>query len=458
MTVGAAAGAAGVVRPVGPDDLADVVDIAVIGAGIIGCTVALRLAQELGQAGSAPRIVVIDREGIAAGASRGNAGAYAFSDIQPLASPGIVRQVPRWLLDPLGPLALRPAYLPRIAPWLWRFWRACQPARVAASTAAQAALNRLSAEATPRLLASIGAQSMWHEDGNLHLYESEAEWRASLRGWQQRAEHGIAFEHAHGPGAAEKIAQWQPGLSPAFVAATFVPRWATIDDPRVLVERIAAAAAARGVLLRGGEVQALVPEADAVALRIGGGAGGAGADGDARGGVLRARRVVLAAGAWSHRLAATLGERIPLETERGYNTTLPPGAFALKRQLTFPGHGFVVTPIGGGVRVGGAVELAGLEAPPNFARSDALLAKALRFLPGLRAEGGTRWMGFRPSLPDSLPALGPAREDARVFYAFGHGHLGLTQSAATAEVAVAWATGRAAPIDLRPFSPQRFGR
>jgi len=451
MTVGAPAGAAGPVGPVGAGDIADVVDIAVIGAGIIGCTVALRLAQELGQAGSAPRIVVIDREGIAAGASRGNAGAYAFSDIQPLASPGIVRQVPRWLLDPLGPLALRPAYLPRIAPWLWRFWRASQPARVAASTAAQAALNRLSAEATPRLLDSVGALSMWHEDGNLHLYESEAEWRASLPGWQERAAHGIAFEHAHGPNALARIAQWQPGLSPAFVAATFVPRWATIDDPRVLVERIAAAAAERGVPLRGGEAQALVPEADAVAVRLGGGGPGGSR-------VLRARRVVVAAGAWAHRLAATLGERIPLETERGYNTTLPAGAFSLKRQLTFPGHGFVVTPIGGGVRVGGAVELAGLEAPPNFARSDALLAKAMRFLPGLRAEGGTRWMGFRPSLPDSLPALGPARDDARVFYAFGHGHLGLTQSAATAEVAVAWATGRAAPIDLRPFSPQRFGR
>ncbi len=459
----------------GPEHSGDIVDIAVIGAGIIGCTIALRFAQELGQSGSAPRIVVLDREGVAAGASRGNAGAYAFSDIQPLASPGIVRQVPRWLLDPLGPLALRPAYLPRIAPWLWRFWRASQPARVAASTAAQAALNRLSAEATPRLLASIGAMSMWHEDGNLHLYESEAEWRASLPGWQERAAHGIAFEHAHGPGTLEKIAQWQPGLSPSFVAATFVPRWATIDDPRVLVERIASAAAALGVHMRVGEVLALVPEADAVAVRLApevpegrpsagalgdasreasGGTGGAAGAG---GGTLRARRVVLAAGAWSHRLAATLGERIPLETERGYNTTLPPAAFALKRQLTFPGHGFVVTPVGGGVRVGGAVELAGLEAPPNFARSDALLAKAKRFLPGLRAEGGMRWMGFRPSLPDSLPALGPARDDARVFYAFGHGHLGLTQSVATAEIALAWATGRAASIDLRLFSPQRFG-
>ncbi len=414
-------------------------DIAVIGAGVVGLSVALRLAQ----AGPARRIVVIDRVGIAAGASRGNAGAYAYSDIQPLASPGILRQVPRWLLDPLGPLSLQPRYLPRIAPWLWRFWRASQPARVAAGTAAQAALNRLAAEATPRLLASIDALAWLHEDGNLHLYESEAEWRASLPGWEERAAHGIAFEHAQGVPA---IARWQPGLSPQLVAATFVPRSATIEDPHRLVQRIAAVAAGLGVNLRRASATALQPGPSAVSVAL--------ADGRA----LRAGHVVVAAGAWSHHLARTLGERFPLEAERGYNTTLPPGAFDLRRQLTFPGHGFVVTPIAGGVRVGGAVELAGLQAPPNYRRSEALLAKATRFLPGLRAEGGTQWMGFRPSLPDSLPAIGPARGDARVLYAFGHGHLGLTQSAATAEIVVALLEGRDPGLDLQPFSAQRFGR
>jgi D-amino-acid dehydrogenase len=427
----------------------DETDILVIGAGVIGLSIALRLAQ-VDAATGARRICVIDREGIAAGASRGNAGAYAFSDIHPLASPGILRQVPRWLLDPLGPLALRPAYLPRIAPWLWRFWRASQPERVAASMAAQVALNRLSAAATPRLLASIDALHMLHEDGNLHLYESEAEWRASLPGWQERAAHGIAFEHVHGArGAAaaqvvQAIARWQPGLSAQFVAATFVPGWATIDDPHRLVCHVATHAAARGVRLRRATAVALVPGAKAVAVKL--------ADGRA----MHAQQVVVAAGAWSHQLALTLGERIPLETERGYNTTLPPGAFALRRQLSFPGHGFVVTPIAGGVRVGGAVELAGLHAPPDFRRSEALVAKAQRFLPGLRTEGGTPWMGFRPSLPDSLPVIGRARDDARVLYAFGHGHLGLTQSAATADVVEALVAGREPELDLGPFRPQRF--
>ena len=151
-----------------------------------------------------------------------------------------------------------------------------------------------------------------------------------------------------------------------------------------------------------------------------------------------------------------MGERIPLETERGYNTTLPGDAFDLRTQITFGGHGFVITRLASGIRVGGAVELGGLDLPPNFRRSEAMLKKAQNFLPGLRATGGVQWMGFRPSLPDSLPAIGKARASSRVIYAFGHGHLGLTQSAGTARLVADLVTGTAPAIDMTPFSPQRF--
>jgi len=425
-------------RPLGAAELT--ADVVVIGAGIVGLSTALTLRRRGHQ------VLLLDRDGVAAQASRGNAGAYAFSDLLPMASPGILRQVPRWLLDPLGPLALRPGYLLPLLPWLWRFWRASRPAAFAASIQAQAALMQLAAPATWRLLDAAGARPMLRSGGNLHLYESEAEWKASLPGWQLRAEHGIAFEHAHGAAA---IASWQPGLSPGLVAATFVPAWHTINDPLLLCQAVAAAFETVGGRLRQATVRALhaAPGAvDALGLQL--------ADGRR----LQAQRVVVAAGAWSHHLARTLGERIPLETERGYNTTLPPGAFDLQRQLTFPGHGFVLTPIAGGVRVGGAVELAGLHAPPNYKRADSLLAKAQRFLPGLKASGGTPWMGMRPSLPDSLPAIGPARADARITYAFGHGHLGLTQAAATAEIVAALVAGERPPLDLRPFNPARFAR
>ena len=124
--------------------------------------------------------------------------------------------------------------------------------------------------------------------------------------------------------------------------------------------------------------------------------------------------------------------------------------------MTFEGHGFVVSKLTSGLRIGGAVELGGLDLPPNFARARAMLDKAKAFLPALRTEGGTQWMGFRPSLPDSLPAIGHARASRRVVYAFGHGHLGLTQSAGTARLVADLLTGAAPAIELSRFSPQRF--
>lgn len=416
-------------------DTGDPPDVVVIGAGIVG----LSIAQLLSSSGR--RVLVLDRQGVAAEASRGNAGAFAFSDIFPLASPGIIRQAPRWLLDPLGPLSLPPRYLPFIAPWLWKFWRASQPSRVAASTAAQVNLMRLSQAATLPLLRAAGAADLLHHGGNLHVYDSHAQWKAAQPGWNERASHGINFEHLHG---AEAIAALQPGLSPRFQHATFVPEWMTVFDPRQLCERLAAAIQAASGTLRRAAVKALASSPQGVQILL--------SDGPR----ITASRVVLAAGAWSHHLARTLGDRIPLETERGYNTTLPPGALDLRRQVTFMNHGFVMTPIGGGVRVGGAVELGGLTAPPHWARADALLHKAQAFFPALNARGGTRWMGFRPSLPDSLPVIGPATSDKRVLYAFGHGHLGLTQSAATARLIQALDDGSTPAIDLAPFSPARF--
>ena len=177
------------------------------------------------------------------------------------------------------------------------------------------------------------------------------------------------------------------------------------------------------------------------------------ADGTTR----QARHLVVAAGAWSHLLARQLGDRIPLETERGYNTTLPKTAFDVKRQLIFSGHGFVITPLETGLRVGGAVELGGIERPPNYRALEGAAGKgASNSCRGSIASGGREWMGFRPSLPDSLPVIGRAPGSRPVVYAFGHGHLGLTQAAATGRLIRDLVLGQTPPIDLAPFSPQRF--
>lgn len=407
--------------------------VIVIGAGVIGLSSALA-AQARGMT-----VMVVDREGPAAGASAGNAGAFAFPEILPLASPGILRKAPRWLLDPLGPLSVPPRYALKIAPWMYRFWRACSPKAVASSTAAQAALMALSKAELEPFLTATGTLPMLGKSGGLQVYEGEAEFRDSLPGWQARTDHGIEFQHL----TADEMARLQPGLSPRFTHGTFTPGWYSIADPKLYTLALAERFRALGGAIIRADATALSPLPDGVRIHH-------------SGGVLQAEKVVLAAGAFSHRIAATLGERIPLETERGYNTTLPETAFDLRCQITFGGHGFVISRLSTGIRVGGAVELGGLDLPPNFKRSEAMLKKAMAFLPGLNPAGGVQWMGFRPSLPDSLPAIGQARVTPRVVYAFGHGHLGLTQSAGTARIVADLLTGQQSAIDLAPFSPQRF--
>lgn len=406
--------------------------ITIIGGGIIGVCAAAYLAE----AGKA--VTVIDRTGICEETSSGNAAAFAFSDVLPLAQKGMLKNLPRWLRDPLGPLSIPPAYLPKLAPWLWRFMRAGAPALYERSLAAQASLMALAETEWMDLMDRSGTRAMLREDGSLELYESAAELNASLPGWAARERFGIGFEHVEG----RRLADLQPGLSRQFTHGTFVPGWKTVSEPKLLGKAIWAYAETKGAKFRRARVER-INAGDRLTI-------------DTAGlGTIDADIVILAAGAWSHLLARPLGDRLPLETERGYNTTLPATAFDVKRQLVFSGHGFVVTPLETGLRVGGAVELGGTERPPNFARSKAMLAKAQKFLPGLDPRGGKEWMGFRPSFPDSMPAIGRARSGT-VYYAFGHGHLGLTQAAATGRLIRDLVLGQKPAIDLTPFSPQRF--
>lgn len=409
-------------------------DVVIVGAGIVGLASAYKLV------GAGRSVLLIDRKGMAEETSRGNAGAFAFSDIMPLATKDVLRKLPRWLTDPLGPFTVRPEYLAQITPWMLRFWRAGWPDRIAAGIKSQGALMRLARSEMDTLVTSAGLAGLVRSDGVLEFYESEGELRAAQSEIDAKAREGIEVRVVRGA----EMAELQPGIDTRFVAATFIPKWQTVSDPYDFALAVGKAATDRGAIFRKGEVRALRPLSDSVVVEF--------ADGT----MLTAKKVVVASGAWSKALTAPLGDLIPLDTERGYNTSLPPGAFDVRRQLVFPGHGFVVTPLSTGVRIGGAVELGGLDLPPNFKRSEAMLTKAAKFMPGLKTDGGTQWMGFRPSLPDSLPAIGRSRPSPHILYAFGHGHLGLTQSAATGRLITELVTGAAPSLDLTPFSPQRF--
>ncbi|WP_086481960.1 NAD(P)/FAD-dependent oxidoreductase [Oceanospirillum sanctuarii] len=415
-------------------------DVIVIGAGIIGISSALKLQSE------GHRVLVLDRSGVAKETSFGNAGAFAFADIVPLATPGIMRKAPKWLLDPLGPLTIKPAYALKIIPWMLKFWRASWQDKYQAAMTAQASLMALSKAALERQIKAVNGEAMMRREGQLQLYEGEAEFNASLPGWKTRMEHGVVCELLESP---EAIARIQPGIDPRFTHGGFTPEWINTTDPEAWTLHLYQAFTKKGGRYENASVSRLIPQGDGVLLQLSD-------EGAQQSKSYSAKRVVVAAGAWSKTLAASLGEKIPLETERGYNTTLPKGDFELNTHVTFSNHGFVVSKIGDQIRVGGAVELGGLHLKPNYKRSQVLLDKAARFLRGFNKEDGKQWMGFRPSMPDSLPVVSYSAKTDRVIYAFGHGHLGLTQSAGTAELVAALVSGEEPPIPVAPFSANRF--
>ncbi|MHB2168776.1 FAD-binding oxidoreductase [Alsobacter sp. R-9] len=411
-------------------------NIVVVGAGLVGLASAHALAREGHQ------VTVLDREGPAAGASQGNAGWIAHTDIDLIASPKMLRQVPGFLLDPLGPLAIRPSYLPRLLPWLARLIAASRPSRLEQSVKALVSLQAQALPAWDALSAELGIGRHIHRRGGLFAYVDAGAFARNRTHVETQRALGIAVDEIDG----HAVRQMEPGLTDAIVGATFYPDAAHVSDPRDLTMALFEAALARGIAFERAAVTA-VEAGPPVTLRLAGGD------------PLTADAVVVAAGAWSKPLAAGLGDDVPLDTERGYNVSFPGATSVLSRPVAFPGFGFVATPLDSGLRVGGAVELGGLELPPNHERSRALHARARGFIRDLPDyETGTRWMGFRPSIPDSLPVIGRSAASPSVVLAFGHGHYGLTQSAATGALVADIIAGRSPAIDLAPFAPGRFAR
>jgi D-amino-acid dehydrogenase len=408
--------------------------IAVLGAGLVGLASAHALTDE------GHSVTVIDREGPAAGASRGNAGWLAHTDIEPIASPKMLRQVPKFLMDPLGPLSIRPSYLLPLLPWLTRLILASRPSNLERSIEALIPFQSLAMPAWNRLSHQLGMERMIHRRGGLFAFDSHDAFRAALPHFKRQQNAGIHIDYLDGP----EVRQMEPGLSETVAGAAFFPDAAHVSDPHQVTLTLFEAARARNIGFLKANLKAIVAS-DEPTLHL------EGRD------PVRFDRVILSLGAWSKPFAAQVGDRVPLDTERGYNVSFPGVTRQLTRPVSFQGHGFVATPLDTGLRIGGAVELGGLSLPPNHARTEALYAKAQRFFRDLPAfEEGTVWMGHRPSIPDSLPVIGYARRSRSVIHAFGHGHYGLTQSAATGKLVADLVMGRNPPIDLSRFSPSRF--
>lgn len=408
--------------------------VIVVGAGIVGAACAVRLVED------GHTVTIVDRDGPGEATSHGNAGVLASASIIPLSLPGTWRNLPKWLRDPEGPLSLRWTYLPRMVPWLLRFAASGAPRRVDAITDALAALHRDS-YAEHRALAELaGATDLIRPDRYVHAFETEALFEKDKPAQEMRRRRGFAFDILD----AHEVRQLDPALSPEVKRAVVYHDHGRTVDPGGLVKALAAHAERRGARILRAEVRGIE-------------AGEHGVTGVVTDqGRLAADAVVVAAGPWSARLLSPLGTHVPLEVERGYHLVIEDPS-VMPRHPTMSGAGkFVSTPMAAGLRIAGTVEFAGLDAPPNYARADMLLRQAKRLFPGLEGKVAARWMGNRPSLPDSLPVIGASPRFRGLYHAFGHAHTGLTAAPRTARIVADLVAGRTPPIDLSPFRVDRF--
>lgn len=385
--------------------------VAVIGAGIVGASIALALRQRRAD------VLLVDREEPGRGCSYGNSGAISVSSVAPLAMPGVLASVPGMLLDDESPLYLRRRYLPRALPWLMRFMASARPAAVQAAAARLAALHAGALDAHEAMTRELGVPELFLRRGHLHLYPDEQALAKDAGGWRLREAADYRVERLDRAG----IHALEPAVSDRYRVGRFLADHATILNPLRYVQAMARAFAAGGGRLLRAEVAGLAQQQGRWQLRMAGAADAPTFD-----------HVVVAAGAWSGALLAPLGVHLALESQRGYHVQFAGGRDVVSRTVVLADHKVFVTPMEDGLRIGGTVEIAGLDAPPDERRAAVLGRIARENFRGLQDLPAQTWMGHRPCMPDSVPVIGAAPGHPGLWLATGHGHLGLTDSLATA--------------------------
>ena len=409
-------------------------NIVVIGAGTVGVCCALYLQRD------GHRVTLIDRNDPGQGCSYGNAGIFQYGACVPQSTTGILRRIPEMLLNRKAPLVIRWQNLPRMLPYLFRFVQSAHPDRVEQSSLALACLLEQADAAYVPLINQANANHLIRRTGEMTVYRDRAAYMGGDYGRRLRRKRGVKVVDMEGTGLTEMI----PGLSKEFRFGTYLPDCASTTDPYRLTLMLAETFAGNGgIVLRENVIDLVV------------GLGGVTTA------VTEASRhevdsLVLATGAFSKPWASALGAQVPLYTERGYHIMISEAGMDLPFPILSGDYRFGLTPMIGGLRLSGTVELAGLDRPPDYERAKILVSLAKLLFPDLAGTTGKCWMGHRPSMPDSLPVLGRSPKYNNAYFAFGHGHLGLTLGGVTGKLIGNLVAGRISNAALTAFRANRF--
>lgn len=408
--------------------------VAIVGAGIVGVSTAIWL-QRAGH-----DVILVDREGPAAGASFGNGGVLASCSIVPVTVPGLLSKIPKYLMNPGQPLFLKWSYLPRLLPWLIRYLK---HGSIEAVTKRATALVNIIGDslADHQALAEGTPAAKWIIPADyLYLYGDRNQFESDSFGWSMRKQHGVDWDIMEG----KEFRAYDPIFGQSINFAVRLKDHGRISDPGQYVKDLCSHVQSSGGKFIQSEVTDFVLENRKVT--------GVRVDGD----TIPCDSVVVATGAWSAKLAAKLGMKVPLETERGYHVELWEPSVMPKSPVMVASAKFVATPMEGRLRLAGIVEYGGLDAPPSQAPFNLLLNSIQSAIPGLNWRKKTEWMGHRPAMADSIPVIGEIPDAKGVFFGFGHDHVGLTGGPKTGRIISQLISGQKLNMDMSPYSPARF--
>ncbi|WP_234402697.1 NAD(P)/FAD-dependent oxidoreductase [Pseudoalteromonas piratica] len=409
-------------------------NVAVIGAGVIGISTAIRL-QQLGY-----QVTLLDSKGISEGCSKGNAGHFATEQVFPLAQTSILPQLPKMLLDPKGALRISPSYLFKALPWFMRFLANMRPRVFNRNKDALKQLNQSAINAWQRLTKATNTESLFHLNGSLLTFESDSRKDALVtRAHYKKEGVNVKLLERH------ELDELQPGLHPAITHALYFTDVGHTCSPYKLNMALFDYAKSLGVNFKQVEVTSLFSNDSGITI-------------NANDNALVFDKLVMCTGAHSKALCKQLGYKVPLDTERGYHYMVSSEQMPTMPVVSFEKK-FILTPMQEGLRLAGTVEFAGLSKAPTYRRADMLKQLGESIWPDMvddHPAEDKKWMGFRPTLPDSLPVIGRAPKHNNVFFNFGHQHLGLTLAAISAELITAEVQDATPQIDLTPYSIARF--
>ena len=407
--------------------------IAIIGAGIQGVCNALFLQKKGFQ------VTLFDREepGDQA-ASYGNAGHFSPYASVPVNRPDILADVPAMLLSSTGPLALKWNYVPKMIPWFLKFIKNCSKKNMMHTAKNMHQILDLALPAYDELFEEIdlsgliedkGIMYIWN-DQNLKSRELEINIRKEIGAEQQLL-------------SKSDIHDLEPNIKNIYHAGVFYKKARHARNPGKIWVKLYESFIKKGGKFLKSNIQNL--------------------DFDENKPVLRSEtqrfifdKLVICCGAFSKKLTDKLFENIPLDTERGYHIHFKDFDHLISRPVVFQNRGFGMTPMEQGLRVVGTVEFGGLNNPLSKSRIKNLADNAKYLLDGLPDHHHDEWLGFRPTLPDYLPVIGPSKNYSNVFYSFGHHHLGWTLGAISGKIIAKMISRENTNLDLKPYSSLRF--